>query len=222
MIAVKDSASKSLICSGQTVVANTTSMKQWILILICITSLTSWGQEYELNYKEWDSISPYEYLLTLEYPNEPNEVTLVSRSLRGEFLTIEGKITDYQDSSIQVLIQSLSPLDSSTLELFIPDTNGHFSLSFKSMTVLLRFSYQNQLKTQYLLIESENYVHLTYSLKLGRQQPFEHFLIHSKRELTEGEIKETLECIQINHFYNPDKAWDCDHGKDFFIGMSGG
>lgn len=197
-------------------------MKRLILLLICFTNLTSWGQEYELLYKEWDSISPYEYWLTLEYPYEPNKVTLLNRSLQGEILTIEGKITDYQDSPVRVLIRSLSPSDSSTLELFAPDTNGHFSLSFKSKTVLLQFSNDNQIKTEYLLIESENYKHLTYSLKLGRQQPFEHYLIHSMRELTQKEIKETLDCIQINHFYNPDKIWDCDHGKDYFVGMSGG
>lgn len=197
-------------------------MKQVIFILACLFTFTVLGQKYELFHNESDTIYPFEYWLTLDFSDEPNKITLTNSSDQKNHFTIKGKVIDYRNSPIQVMISSLNPNDSSVLEHTFSDSNGDFSLNFNSKQILLKFSYGNQLKTYFLTVNQNEYAFLTYTIQLGRKQPFEHYIIYSKRELSTDEINITLNCIQRNFFFDRNKSWGCDNGNDFYIGMSGG
>ncbi|WP_417611335.1 hypothetical protein [Owenweeksia hongkongensis] len=197
-------------------------MKLKFITILCFSYSMAIAQSYELNYRDWDTASPYEYWLTLNYSEEPNIVTLTDSLEQDGYLTIEGTISDYRDSALQTLIWRLDPRDSSQMEPYVPDESGYFKLNFDPGTILLQFTLQGSFKTQYLLISANVAKKISYELKLGRSQPFEQYLIHSKRILTVDEIESTVDCIKENFLFNQNETWNCAEGKDFYIGISGG
>ena len=169
-------------------------MKQTIFIISILFSIQCLGQKWHLNNVDKSEKYPFEYWFQFENLEDTcsYELTENLESQNSVF-----KLTDTQGDTVIFANIKVINLESESETNVISEFNGETELQFENGKYRIEveaLKYDNF----NLDFEIENSQQVELKIKLGLAPELEVYEIDSKKELTETEILEIIECVRVN------------------------
>ena len=175
-------------------------MKQTILILSILTFVRCFGQKWHLNNVNEKEAYPYEYWF--QYENKEDTCTYQQiNNIESQNSVI--KLLDNKGDTVIFANIKLINLDTDTETNLISDYNGKSEFRLENGKYRIKISAMNYDNFN-LEFEIENGQQMELNITLGLAPELTVYQIDSKKELTENEILEIIDCVRVNRndFYN--------------------
>ena len=174
------------------------------------------SQEWEYYYKQGSNY-PHQYTLKPDFA-EPNELFILKQSEKDKSSTVSGIVKDYSNSNIFGVNIHLIDKSGKYITGTITDKNGYFEISTYLTSFSIKFSLIDKLKNEEFNIESEHFTKTSLSVKLGRDQVLDFFVVFSKQKLTDSKLIMLINCVKPFIYYENEKVYDCDNDSiDYYI-----
>jgi len=185
-------------------------MKQTILILSILISVQCFGQKWHLNNVDEKEEYPYEYWF--QYENKEDTCSY-QKSTNPESQISVFRLLDNQGDTIMFSNIKVINLENKTETNLTSDYNGNSELILENGKYRIEIRAMNY---DNFNLEFENEQQVELNINLGLAPELTVYQIDSRKELTETEILEIIECVRVNRndFYK-----NCSDLKKYRIMM---
>lgn len=169
-------------------------MKHTIFILSILISIQCFGQKWHLNNVNENEKFPYEYWFQFENIEDTCSY-IQTKNLESENSVF--KLLDNQGDIVKFANIKVINLDNDRETNLTSDYKGYSELLLENGKFRIEIRAINYDNFN-LEFEIENTEQVELTIKLGLAPELEVYQIDSKKELTETEILEIIECVRIN------------------------
>ena len=169
-------------------------MKQTILILSILFFVQCFGQKWDLNNVDKNEEYPYEYWLQFENLEDTCSYQQTT-NLESQNSVI--KLLDNKGDTIMFANIKVINLENDTETNLTSDYKGYSELFLENGKYRIEIRAMNYDNFN-LEFEIENSEQVELTIKLGLAPELEVYQIDSKKELTETDILEIIECVRVN------------------------